>query len=169
MQSASTGTIKAGHLIALLVATLLPLNAWADIFVTFGSEASFCTGNSTEDRFSGASDVLAVDLEVQQNVLKPLTLAKLIDGCTTALLAAAFAGTEIDAVVIVATDPEEKGRVAYDIRLEDAQVTRVQQDGQEGQLVEGVTIESDAATIRFFRYSFKGNVAGIDEVSLVGE
>ena len=165
MRFATTRTIRAAHLIPLLLAILLPLHAAADIFVTFGSD--FCTGGSTDDRFQGASDVLAVDLEVQEGVLKPFQLAKLIDGCTTALLGAALAGTEIDPV-IVTTEPGGKGRVLYEISLQDAQVTSVRQDGQDGQLVEGVTIQANAATIRFFDYDRRGGVS-VDEVSLVVE
>ena len=168
MQSTSARTIRAGHLITVLVVFLLPLHAWADIFATFGPAAGFCMGGSSTRGFEGASNVVVVELEVQPNVLKPLTLVKPIDGCTTALLGAAIAGTEIDPVVIAVTESGGH-RVLYEISLQDAEVARVAQEGQDGQLVEGVTIQSDAATIRLFRYDTRGRLIGIDEVSLVGE
>ena len=169
MQSTSARTIRAGHLITVLVVFLLPLHAWADIFATFGPAAGFCTGGSSTRGFEGASNVVVVELEVQPNVLKPLTLVKPIDGCTTALLGAAIAGTEIDPVVIAVTESGGNARVLYEISLQDAEVARVAQEGLDGQLVESVTIQSDAATIRLFRYDTRGRLIGIDEVSLVGE
>ena len=163
MQSASTRTIRAGHLIALLVVILLPLHARADIFATFGPTA-FCIGGSTESGFAGASDVLVVDLELLLGGLTPIKLVKPIDGCTTALLGAAFDGAVIGPVAIVATEPGRRGvqRVLYEISLVEAAITSVQQEAEDSQLVEGVTIESSAAIIRFFRYDIRGVLIGED-------
>jgi type VI protein secretion system component Hcp len=178
MQSASPRTIRPGHLITLLVVILLPLHAWADIFATFsvltGPSAGPCEGGSIQRDFQGASSVLVIDFEVQENVLEPLNLVKPIDGCTTALLLAAIQGTTINVSIEVTDSGRGAPRVLYEIHIPAAQVISVAQEGQEtqlqggleGQLAERITIQYSAATITFNQFDSAGNQIGSDSVSL---